>query len=915
MSCSNSWTICGGNRKERDRTMSGATGLLNAAGAAWWPYVFHAAWQAGVVGVLVLGAVWALRRRSAPLRYGLLLVALAKFAIPPMLALPVGAFFWLPEPARIDASELDGEEARIAEPAAFSSGEAVLVRPEGNETFAREGSGLYAPPAAARASSGPVPRLNWRGWLLVLHAAGVFVMAGWMLWALAGLRRLLAQCRPVWDGPIRDSARRVSAALGMRGDVEVMLAPGDIAPMAVGLFRPSVVLPESMAGSLNREALESVLAHELAHLRRRDAWVLALENILLSFWWFNPLAWMVVNALRRTREDCCDDLVLSLRLADEHTYCRSLVSAASAVARPAWSPAILGFADRMHPLGRRLTRLMDTTLRKPHRLSLAGAAVLVLLAALALPGLRTVTAGVSTAAVPSLSGAAAMPGVDEAAVKEAYSEIPGKVVFHGTYRHRSRGSDIPEPGELWLKQTGTGAIAAITHLPFMHTTEIARGDETHRIVEYTTVRDAQGDNPGYRIELKIGDGEVRVTRRNVREDWDDQALPVPEGALFDPNSRPDPYAAANILLRGLQLAEGERKELAVYDWDNSGNAMAGYTIGFRNAGREEILVPAGKFQATHIVLQQVTSADTWFKKRAEHITDFWMLDNGVIVRIVRHREPYELELLEWTAPEELPGYLGRAAAAPFPAAPSLDAIPGEVAFKGTYKHFSRGREAGLGEMTYKVAPDGGWTVWSELKFYPSVFVAVSDAAKRLHTYLIYYPSGQKPGYHAEYVFDEGTMRCTKVQEGQSANEKTIDAPAGASFDPNTRPDPYCVAPILLAGMNLAEGESRELDLFDTDYTGEGVERYRARYEHKGKERIGLSTGHAFDANHIVLTQLSTARTWFKKAEGHVTDFWVLDNGVIVRIYRHREPYEVVLQDWSAPAQLPGAAGTSQPAGE
>ena len=130
----------------------------------------------------MLGAVWALRRRSAPLRYGLLLVALAKFAIPPMLALPVGAFFWLPEPARIDASELDGEEARIAEPAAFSSGEAVLVRPEGNETCAREGSGLYAPPAAARASSGPVPRLNWRGWLLVLHAAGVFVMAGWMLW-------------------------------------------------------------------------------------------------------------------------------------------------------------------------------------------------------------------------------------------------------------------------------------------------------------------------------------------------------------------------------------------------------------------------------------------------------------------------------------------------------------------------------------------------------------------------------------------------------------------------------------------------------------------------------------------------------------------------------------------------------------
>ncbi len=895
--------------------MSGATGLLNAAAAAWWPYVFHAAWQAGVVGVLVLGAVWALRRRSAPLRYGLLLVALAKFAIPPMLALPVGAFFWLPEPARIDASEMDGEATRIANPAALFSGEAVLARHEGGEMLVRERSGKEAPPAAARAPSEPAVGLDWRGWLLVLHAAGVFVMAGWMFWAFAGLRKQLAQCRPVWEGPIRDSARRVSDALGMRGDVEVILAPGDIAPMAVGLFRPSVVLPESMAECLNREELESVLAHELAHLCRRDAWVLALENILLTLWWFNPLAWMVVNALRRTREDCCDDLVLSLRLADEHTYCRSLVNAASAVARPGWAPAILGFADHMHPLGRRLTRLMDTTLRKPHRLSLAGAAVLVLLATLALPGLRTVSAGISTAVVPGVTGAAATPEVDEAAAKAVYPEIPGKVIFHGTYRHRSRGSDIPEPGELWLKQTETGAIAAITHLPFMHTTEIARGDETHRVVEYNTVSDAQGDTPGYRIAITIGDGEVRVTRRNVREDWDDQVLPVPKGALFDPNSRPDPYAAANILLRGLELAEGERKELAVYDWDNSGNAMAGYTIGFRNAGKEEVLVPAGKFLATHIVLQQVTSADTWFKKRAEHITDFWLLDNGVIVRILRHREPYELELLEWTAPEELPGYLGQAAAAPFPAAPSLDAMPGEVVFKGTYRHFSRGREAGLGEMTYKTTPDGGLAVWSELKFYPSVFVAVSDAAKRLQTYLIHYPSGQRPGYHAEYVFDEGTMRCTKVQEGQSAGEKALDVPAGALFDPNTRPDPYGVAPILLARMSLAEGESRELDLYDTDYTGEGVETYRARYEHKGRERIELSTGHSFDANHIVLTQLSTARTWFKKGEGHVTDFWVLDNGVIVRIYRHREPYEVVLQEWSAPKELPGLAGTSKPAAE
>lgn len=1133
--------------------MSGVIDVLNGAAALWWPYAFHAAWQAALVGVIMLAAVRALRRRSAPLRYGLLLVALAKFAIPPMLALPVGVFFWMPEPARIQAPALEDTEAV---PAGSESGPANVARAQSPELAVPQRAGIgTAVQGAADTHVGesgrqapPVrsARLTLRAWLMALHIAGAIMMGGWMLWSLAMLRKTLASCRPAWEGPVRDAAARASEALGLRGDVEVFLAPGDAAPMAVGLFRPAAVLPESMAEKLDPAGLEVVLAHELAHLRRRDPWVLVLENVLLTLWWFNPVVWMLVKSLRRTREDCCDDLVLSLRLADEHTYCRSLINAASTVARPGWSPAILGFADRMHPLGRRLTRLMDTTLRKPHRLSLAGIAVLAMLAIAALPGLRTASAGPAGAVTPSATGTAALSGAEETASAGAFPEIPGKVIFHGKYRHRSRGGELPEPGELWLKQTETGAVTAITRLPFMNSTEIAKGNEARQIIAYASVREAQGDKPGYRLDLNIQDGQVLVTRRGIREDWDDRALPVPKGALFDPNSRPDPYAAANIVLRGLNLAGGERKEMPVYDWDNSGDAMAAYTISFTNVGKEQVIVPAGKFEATHIVLEQVTSGDTWFKKRATHVTDFWVLDNGVIVRILRHREPYELELLEWSAPETLPGYealaagesltaggearpyhgraalrfdgagdfimvgpsesldirgdatisawirkqgdtarfdeqilwrgdetfgqdplslfihndrvtirtdapvafsasstvpvghdwnfwtgvrdagagklrvylngglvgesplpqmpvydtsrmwivlgavdkgnwqyfhgdigeiqlwnivrspeeirqdmeggikpgtaglvaywnfeegsgqelhdasgnghdvyLGKtaspdpgdpawitpaegfAAAPALPPAPSLEDVPGEVAFKALYKHFSRGQEAGTAEVAYKKTPDGGLAVWSELTFYPSTYLAVSDAEKRLQKYVIHYPSGERPGYHAEYVFGQGAMQRTKVQEGQLGGDMVADVPAGASFDPNTRPDPYCVAPILLAGLNLSEGQSKELDVYDTDYTGEDVESYRIRFEHKGKERIELSTGKSFEANHVVLTQLSTARTWFKKGEGHVTDFWVLDNGVLVRIYRHREPYEVVLLTWSVPDELPG----------
>jgi hypothetical protein len=149
-----------------------------------------------------------------------------------------------------------------------------------------------------------------------------------------------------------------------------------------------------------------------------------------------------------------------------------------------------------------------------------------------------------------------------------------------------------------------------------------------------------------------------LTRRGVRQDVDGRALEVGGGAQFDPNTRPDPYCAANILLRAFDVGEGEEKEVRVYDWDNSGEALVEYTLQISHAGRERVEVPAGVFQANHLILKQLTSADTWFKKRAGHVTDFWVLDNNVIVRVLRHREPYEMVLLDHTFPERLEGAIG-----------------------------------------------------------------------------------------------------------------------------------------------------------------------------------------------------------------------------------------------------------------
>ena len=70
--------------------MNALPDAVNRLGDLWWPLVLHATWQGALVGAVVLAVVTWGRRIPAPLRYGLLVLALVKFLVPPMSALPFG---------------------------------------------------------------------------------------------------------------------------------------------------------------------------------------------------------------------------------------------------------------------------------------------------------------------------------------------------------------------------------------------------------------------------------------------------------------------------------------------------------------------------------------------------------------------------------------------------------------------------------------------------------------------------------------------------------------------------------------------------------------------------------------------------------------------------------------------------------
>ncbi len=348
--------------------------LLNEAARLWWLYVFQAAWQASLLACLLIAAVLVGRRWPSPLRYALVLLALIKFAIPPTLSAPTAVFRWLDRPAVAVAR---GE----VEPAA-------VLRPASAAPAVRSGAGTAAAVIAPQRSE-----LCWQVWPMLIHGIGMIVVGLWILRQLHGLRRAAAAARPVRGGALREMVVELCAELGLRRTPRLLVSARPHPPAAFGLRRPTVILTEEMLTRMPAAELRVVLAHELAHHRRGDLWLNGLQILLAVVWWFNPVFHWLSHTIRGVREDCCDDLLLASRLTTDRSYCDALLRTAGVFADPGSLSHALGFADRLHPLGRRLTRIMDRTLRRPRRLSWVGGVLIVLMACLMLPGRSLVGGG------------------------------------------------------------------------------------------------------------------------------------------------------------------------------------------------------------------------------------------------------------------------------------------------------------------------------------------------------------------------------------------------------------------------------------------------------------------------------------------------------------------------------------------
>ncbi len=212
----------------------------------------------------------------------------------------VAYWLWLLPAARLFMPSL---EKTIQAPVAS----APLIEPAaGTTSFLTE---IQNTAAASPAVSG----IDWTGLAITVWLGGA---------------ALLFVIQMIRYSDMRDELLTDAEELGDVGGVQLISSDRVAGPLAFGLFRRFIVVPDNFTAHFGDEESALAIEHELSHHKSGDLFVNLIAFAVLCLNWFNPVAWMAWHAFRLDQEAACDARVLSGKDAEcRHTYGRTLARA------------------------------------------------------------------------------------------------------------------------------------------------------------------------------------------------------------------------------------------------------------------------------------------------------------------------------------------------------------------------------------------------------------------------------------------------------------------------------------------------------------------------------------------------------------------------------------------------------------
>ncbi len=326
-----------------------------------------------VQSLTILGIGWLFvrlfRHRAAPLRSGISLVAMLVAILLPLFSGLFLTLHYTPFSATLPLSlspaptaTVDITMARIDRPSIVSETQKIGF-------FSK----IWSGPAA-------VKYLNLFG---IVWGMGFLIFFLRFVGGIASIHTLKKNIKelnnPRISGLIEDSEKTFSR----RPQTKVCASSRVHYPMAIGIIKPFILIPEGLLNKLQDSELRGILLHELSHIHHHDQLKGILQRLVMALNWWNPLAYPLSAAHSKAREEISDNHVLLQNSSKEYAEC--LINLAEKASLYKRIPVSAGLASPHIPLKERVKhilskeRIMDTNLKKSTTWVIALTALLILM--------------------------------------------------------------------------------------------------------------------------------------------------------------------------------------------------------------------------------------------------------------------------------------------------------------------------------------------------------------------------------------------------------------------------------------------------------------------------------------------------------------------------------------------------------